>query len=281
MKFSYSLAVISSLSSVGVALPQLPGLPIHLPPIFNPNDPRFDQWQPAGPNDSRSPCPGLNSLANHGFLPRNGRNVTAVDIIRGIYQGLGASPEIGVITGVAEVIKAYRLAAFDLEELANHGFIEHDCSMSREDLEIGNNNDFNASIWSLPLQALMKHDVITPQAIGEARSARDLYVFAHNPKQQCGARAIAVGAFENGLLLTSLGGRPNPILINNVVNVVAMGLESLVSQPRLMEVMGNTVMKSPADLLAEVFPIKNYDLSYIASVVNLAGFPSLDLSKLL
>jgi hypothetical protein len=24
----------------------------------------------------RSPCPGLNALANHGFLPRNGRNIS-------------------------------------------------------------------------------------------------------------------------------------------------------------------------------------------------------------
>lgn len=25
-------------------------------------------WSPPGPSDSRSPCPGLNTLANHGFL---------------------------------------------------------------------------------------------------------------------------------------------------------------------------------------------------------------------
>jgi hypothetical protein len=25
-----------------------------------------------GPNDQRGPCPGLNALANHGYLPHNG-----------------------------------------------------------------------------------------------------------------------------------------------------------------------------------------------------------------
>lgn len=26
------------------------------------------EWAPAGPSDSRSPCPGLNTLANYGYL---------------------------------------------------------------------------------------------------------------------------------------------------------------------------------------------------------------------
>ncbi|CAF4377053.1 unnamed protein product [Adineta steineri] len=33
------------------------------------------QYQPPGPNDSRSPCPALNALANHGYLPRDGKNI--------------------------------------------------------------------------------------------------------------------------------------------------------------------------------------------------------------
>ncbi|KAJ3740778.1 Chloroperoxidase [Lentinula detonsa] len=33
------------------------------------------QWQAPSPTDSRGPCPGLNTLANHGFLPRNGSNI--------------------------------------------------------------------------------------------------------------------------------------------------------------------------------------------------------------
>ncbi|KAF5354419.1 hypothetical protein D9758_010764 [Tetrapyrgos nigripes] len=33
------------------------------------------QWKAPGPNDLRGPCPGLNTLANHGFLPRDGRNI--------------------------------------------------------------------------------------------------------------------------------------------------------------------------------------------------------------
>ena len=33
-------------------------------------------YQPPGPTDSRSPCPALNALANHGYLPRDGKNIS-------------------------------------------------------------------------------------------------------------------------------------------------------------------------------------------------------------
>ena len=33
------------------------------------------RYQPPGPDDSRSPCPALNALANHGYLPRDGKNI--------------------------------------------------------------------------------------------------------------------------------------------------------------------------------------------------------------
>lgn len=217
---------------------------------------------------ARGPCPGLNSLANHGFLPHSGKNITIIDLLRGAYLGLGVSPEISIVVGAAELIKSYRLAAFDLHELSNHGFIDHDCSLSRADIGDGNNNDFNETIWSVPLEVLMNYTIITPEAIGAARSARDLFDIAHNPNQQCGARSIAIGALENGLLIQSLGGkpelewvrsifeqqriptnlgfRPKPIVLNNAVGVATVGLESLLSQPNLTDLLGNVVIKTPA-----------------------------------
>lgn len=34
-------------------------------------------FRPPGPNDQRGNCPGLNALANHGFIPHNGIATTA------------------------------------------------------------------------------------------------------------------------------------------------------------------------------------------------------------
>lgn len=33
-----------------------------------PNRRSIREWVAPGPNDSRGPCPGLNTLANHGYL---------------------------------------------------------------------------------------------------------------------------------------------------------------------------------------------------------------------
>jgi hypothetical protein len=48
-------------------------------------------WQAPGPGDIRGPCPGLNTLANHGFLPRNGQNILASDIVTAMNDHLGVA----------------------------------------------------------------------------------------------------------------------------------------------------------------------------------------------
>ncbi|KAF1997251.1 Cloroperoxidase [Amniculicola lignicola CBS 123094] len=58
---------------------------------FDPNSQRVNvtgqhKFIQAGPNDYRGPCPGLNALANHGYIPRNG--VATID------QMINASTEV-------------------------------------------------------------------------------------------------------------------------------------------------------------------------------------------
>jgi Peroxidase, family 2 len=41
---------------------------------------------PPGPNDLRGPCPGLNAMANHAYIPHNGV-ATITEFIQGTYDG--------------------------------------------------------------------------------------------------------------------------------------------------------------------------------------------------
>ena len=43
------------------------------------------RYEPPRPTDSRSPCPALNVLANHGYLPRDGKNIPA-DVLQKVVQ---------------------------------------------------------------------------------------------------------------------------------------------------------------------------------------------------
>ena len=44
------------------------------------------EYAPSKPTDLRSPCPLINALANHGYLPRDGRNVIASDLMSGMKE---------------------------------------------------------------------------------------------------------------------------------------------------------------------------------------------------
>lgn len=48
----------------------------------------FTTWSPPGPGDVRSPCPAMNSLANHGFLPHDGKGITVPDVITALDAAL-------------------------------------------------------------------------------------------------------------------------------------------------------------------------------------------------
>lgn len=78
----------------------------------------------------------LNTLANHGFLPRNGRNINVNQTVYALNEALNLTPEFG-----QTLFNAGRLAnpkpnatTFNLNHLDRHDFFEHDGS-----LRYGNN----------------------------------------------------------------------------------------------------------------------------------------------
>jgi hypothetical protein len=102
-------------------------------------EPEF--YRAPGPNDSRGPCPALNTLANHGFLNRDGQNLRRADIITAIQDGFGIA-ESGIATGllnyftVCEYVNNGRSCgdvATNLTLLAEPHALEHDHSFSRQD----------------------------------------------------------------------------------------------------------------------------------------------------
>ena len=57
---------------------------------FSPNlTERLGQYMPPLTTDSRGPCPGLNTLANHGLINRNGKDIVSDDIVTAFAQGFG------------------------------------------------------------------------------------------------------------------------------------------------------------------------------------------------
>ncbi|KZV87263.1 Cloroperoxidase [Exidia glandulosa HHB12029] len=88
------------------------------------NPPQFD--------DVRSPCPALNALANHSYIPHNGKNITFIASVRALCEVYHLSWLLAIILTLAGCFCSKRLA-FDLSDLRIHGAIEHDGSLSRGD----------------------------------------------------------------------------------------------------------------------------------------------------
>ncbi|KAJ7579290.1 heme-thiolate peroxidase [Mycena floridula] len=93
--------------------------------------PPSNRWHAPGPGDVRSPCPALNTLANHGFLPRDGKNITATEFHDAIQAGYNISDDLVATligAGVACCTNA-NSSTIDLNKLALHNAIEHDASL--------------------------------------------------------------------------------------------------------------------------------------------------------
>lgn len=100
----------------------------------------------------RAPCPLLNSLANHGYLPHDGRNISVDALIEGMHAGLNLREDAKLFfrlqgNKALEASSTGNKATFHLGDLNKHNLIEHDASLSRSDIFFGDNWSFNQTIF--------------------------------------------------------------------------------------------------------------------------------------
>jgi hypothetical protein len=96
----------------------------------------WPEYIPPKDGDSRSACPMLNAMANHGILPHDGKNISFRDLNTKIRQtyNFAASFCFFVPKFAADFLnRSYRNDTFDLADLSLHNAIEHDASLTRED----------------------------------------------------------------------------------------------------------------------------------------------------
>ncbi|KAI8473930.1 MAG: hypothetical protein J3K34DRAFT_161581 [Monoraphidium minutum] len=64
----------------------------------------WPEYRAPGPGDSRGPCPAVNALANHGYINRNGRNITLPEIAAAAKKVFNAEPAASFAIGGAVVV---------------------------------------------------------------------------------------------------------------------------------------------------------------------------------
>ncbi|TFK21072.1 aromatic peroxygenase precursor [Coprinopsis marcescibilis] len=152
----------------------VPTLDARVPPR-PPGPPRFTgtklvddcehPWRPLRNGDIRGPCPGLNTLASHGYLPRDGV-ATPSQIIEAVQEGYNMNNQIAtvttfiahlmdgnVVTDLLSIGEKTRRTGPDppspaiVGGISNHGTFEGDASMTRGDAFFGDNHSFNQTLF--------------------------------------------------------------------------------------------------------------------------------------
>jgi len=162
------------------------------------NDHRF--VQPTA-SDSRSPCPALNALANHGYLPRDGKNISLLQLIHGQRSIYNISlPLASVLAAGGILLCGHFPGKLDLHELAKPGRIEHDASLVHDDASSGNVVTVDQSL----LEELLKDSTdgrgLTLEDFAKARVRRQQHLPGHkldaiHEKFACGESVLAHAVF--------------------------------------------------------------------------------------
>ncbi|KAF9567665.1 Cloroperoxidase [Agrocybe pediades] len=93
---------------------------------------------PAQEGDSRSACPALNSLANHGYIARDGKNLAASDIIQGLKECYRLSAPLAYFLTYAGFTLLRKVGKrIALYEISKHGLVEHNASLVHHDTPEG------------------------------------------------------------------------------------------------------------------------------------------------
>ncbi|KAK7184317.1 hypothetical protein PSPO01_09694 [Paraphaeosphaeria sporulosa] len=138
-------------------------------------------WKAPGEGDDRGPCPMLNTLANHGYLPRNGRNISKDMAINVLDQVLNW--DATVVSDLYDFAQPTNpqpnATTINLKELTTHNILEHDASLSRQDSGFGPADVFNSKIWNETV-AHFTGDTIDVEMATKARTARTIAAASTN-----------------------------------------------------------------------------------------------------
>ncbi|DBA02701.1 TPA: hypothetical protein N0F65_010526 [Lagenidium giganteum] len=149
----------------------------------------------------RSPCPAINTLANHGYIPRNGQNVTRDMLRDAIVEVFNFEKSV-----VQKLVDKVPETMF-IDYLSTHGFIEHDVSLVHADFSAGKDpSSVDEQLAKDLLGRANANGKLGVKEIAQARRARE--AACHKPECNFGsARENLLAYGETAFLLQGLGAK--------------------------------------------------------------------------
>ncbi|APA10583.1 hypothetical protein SS1G_12609 [Sclerotinia sclerotiorum 1980 UF-70] len=191
------------------------------------------EWIAPSATDYRGPCPMLNTLANHGFLPRDGRNLTEHNVVKGLNHGLNFNKSLGSIMfqHAVPASPAYpNTTFFTLDDLNRHNVLEHDASISRSDAYFGNNHIFNQTIFDTT-KMYWPSETLTAQHLIDGKIFRQIVSRTTNPNYTFTSTTQAFSLGEMAAPIVAFGDK-NALTANRTL------VESWIENERLPTELG-------------------------------------------
>ncbi|KAI9148171.1 putative sterigmatocystin biosynthesis peroxidase stcC [Paramyrothecium foliicola] len=169
----------------------------------------FYRWKAPGRNDVRGPCPMMNSLANHGFIPRDGKTIDLGTTVSALKNALNVGEDLSTMLHgrAVQTSPEPNATTWSLETIRNHNNLEHDASLSREDFYFNkDSHTFNRAIFN-EARSYWKGSNINVQEAANARFARIQTSNATNPNFELTQAGIDFGVGESAAYILILGDR--------------------------------------------------------------------------
>ncbi|ESK91443.1 hypothetical protein Moror_2667 [Moniliophthora roreri MCA 2997] len=214
--FAFLTVVLTFVTSIGASA-------VHSRDAVEPHD-RVNwsqhKFQAPSAADARGPCPGLNTLANHGFLPRNGKNITIPAVLKAGLEGFNVHRDLLILAAKAALLASDLDTEFSLADIALHGNIEHDASLSRQDRNLGSNVVFNEDIYTTLANSNPGVDYFNTTSAGLVQQARTEQSRATNPNFRNTIKEFQIRTRESALYLSVMGDPETGIAPKKFVNIL-------------------------------------------------------------
>lgn len=175
----------------------------------------WSKWEAPKEGDVRSPCPMINALANHHVLPHDGKAITKEMAVNALVSAINLDKGICNVFAAGALTTNPDAAAhsFDLNHLSKHGTIEHDVSLTRNDIALGSNTTFDKEIWATVLKSYGDSTTTDFHSASKARydrviASKKAHEAAGKPYQY-GIKEFILSYGETALLLGLLGDPKN------------------------------------------------------------------------